>query len=271
MVILPLKNQIVHCFKCIYQQKNDIYNKNYDQRFYYNNPINIYNRINNNKLFNISNHNIDEEENYKDNFQQNNNKRKLQLGQGDILLQGRLGQYIKFGSKQNLCNLSNLKIGIDDENYFLIGNEITPQISTNVLDNYKQNYDSIDVLINSQNIIFNSSLYNILFSSNKDLILSANNNIDVISKFFKLQIENNININSNKTININSNKIIFNDGQQSMVNGNKLIQLLTQILDQISKITVITSMGLSSTPSNVLQFNMLKNKLNNCLNKKIFI
>ena len=271
MVILPLKNQIVHCYKLISQNSGSGYINNYDQKYYYVNPINMYNKINN-KLYNISNHNIDYNQNYEDLFDDSYLvERNLLIGQGDNFIQGRLGQFLQFTSKQLKCKNPIVKLGIDNNNYILIGNNILSQISSNINNSYLQNIDTQNFMCNVQKIILNSTIDDIIVSSNKDIVLSSNNAINISNKLLNLEIEEVLTINANKQILINSNKIIFNNGDQPIVNGNSLIQILSQILDQISRIIVITPVGNSSTPVNNLRFQMLKNKLNSCLNKNIFI
>lgn len=76
-------------------------------------------------------------------------------------------------------------------------------------------------------------------------------------------------ITSNKeNINITvAEKFNVNGGKEPMVLGQTLVDLLSEILDAIQKITVITPVGTSSVPVNIASFASAQQKLKNILSK----
>lgn len=76
-------------------------------------------------------------------------------------------------------------------------------------------------------------------------------------------------ITSNKeNINITvAEKFNVNGGKEPMVLGQTLVDLLSEILDAIQKITVITPVGTSSVPVNIASFASAQQKLKNTLSK----
>ena len=68
-------------------------------------------------------------------------------------------------------------------------------------------------------------------------------------------------------IQIKSKKINLGDGNEPMVLGDTLVDLLSQTIDAITAITVPTSSGASGTPINTPQFTAIKGKLKSMLSK----
>lgn len=62
--------------------------------------------------------------------------------------------------------------------------------------------------------------------------------------------------------------INHNDGGEPMVLGDTLKNILGELIDAITALTVVTPAGPSSTPSNAVQFTTVKQKLSNFLSQK---
>ena len=69
-------------------------------------------------------------------------------------------------------------------------------------------------------------------------------------------------------IDVVSNKINHNGGNEPMVLGNTLKESLSNLIDAILSMTMVTPTGASSTPMNAAQFIQIKSQLNNILSQK---
>ena len=69
-------------------------------------------------------------------------------------------------------------------------------------------------------------------------------------------------------IDVVSNKINHNGGNEPMVLGNTLKEFLSNLIDAILSMTMVTPTGASSTPMNAAQFIQIKSQLNNILSQK---
>lgn len=78
---------------------------------------------------------------------------------------------------------------------------------------------------------------------------------------YKDEFNNELNCKSG-LVEIKSKKINHNNGNEPMVLGNTLVKKLSEILDAISKLTVFTALGPSSTPINTPEFNAIKKLIN---------
>lgn len=65
-----------------------------------------------------------------------------------------------------------------------------------------------------------------------------------------------------------SDKINHNGGNEPMVLGNTLKESLSNLIDAILSMTMVTPTGASSTPMNAAQFIQIKSQLNNILSQK---
>lgn len=63
------------------------------------------------------------------------------------------------------------------------------------------------------------------------------------------------------------NKFDVGSGEEQMVLGNTLVSLLSELITQITKLTVVTHVGASGTPINAAAFTSIKNKLDTALSK----
>ena len=69
-------------------------------------------------------------------------------------------------------------------------------------------------------------------------------------------------------IDIKSEKIVHNEGDQAMVRGDDLVDLLKELIQAIKAITVPTSNGPSGTPLNTAKFSSIAAKATKILSKK---
>ena len=69
-------------------------------------------------------------------------------------------------------------------------------------------------------------------------------------------------------IDVVSDKINHNGGNEPMVLGNTLKESLSNLIDAILSMTMVTPTGASSTPMNAAQFIQIKSQLNNILSQK---
>lgn len=70
------------------------------------------------------------------------------------------------------------------------------------------------------------------------------------------------------SVEMSKDSVVLNDGKESMVLGDTLKDLLGELIDEISKMTVGTAVGPSTVPTNVPQFQAIKLKLEQFLSKK---
>ena len=114
--------------------------------------------------------------------------------------------------------------------------------------------------------------------SEKELIFSTSNEKGEIKNYLKIsngekyflnykdEKENEINI-VDEEINIKSKNIKHNEGEYSMVLGEKLIDVLKDLIGAITAITVTTPVGPSGTPINSAQFTSIKSDLDKIKSK----
>jgi hypothetical protein len=229
-------------------------------------------------------------------FKDNNSKIKsIQPKEGDILIQGRFGNVIKIGSINKFPNIK-LIVGQDDSvtndnniSHYLENinknkssiwissdedinlNPITKGKSYYVKSakNFPERFDKNQIIINSDRIIWNSKLNENMIFANKGIILNTNGYIAIdslddigISSLSNIEIESvNTNINSKK-VNIGKN------ADQSLVLGDRLVELLSELLDALIKETHLTGSGPSGPPQNITDYLRIKAKLKRILSTK---
>jgi len=257
-----------------------IKNSNYlNKELYYTKTISCNNSVNNNAFYNISAQ--DGGKPYVDlgnKFESDDRIHPLLQQEGDTTWEGRFGQSIRFGSNENV-KLPNIKIRVgQNKEYNDLETPIIPVKEDINLDNNSiwittdeivsldrackdtvgfngdepNLFDSNQIIINSDRIIFNSKVNEILAYSNTNIGLSANKNVI---------------INSKKTI-VNSKEVELGlDANEQLVLGNVLKSWLESLIDELSKTTVPTGTGPSGVPINVLGFVKLKTQLNTILSK----
>ena len=120
-------------------------------------------------------------------------------------------------------------------------------------------YDSRDVQVLESDINVIQSKKRTIISADEDVNISSNKNTHIQSK---------------SNIIIDSKKIFLGDkSTEPIVLGDKLIEALSQIIDEISNIKVICSPpGNSSSPiMNIAQVQLLKTKMRKILSKSIYV
>lgn len=269
VILYPVKHQIVQCIKHIYDSTQKIGKQFIPQRWYYLSTISIYNNVNSNIMYNIS-QSADQSNKKLGKYFNMSKVSKIIPGQGDLVIQGRMGNYVWFTSDKKQCKNKLTLIG-DNTSMISIGNNssILSQYNQKVKKFYEVNDNLQKIFIKSEQIVLKTNT-NLNIISNNNCLLNTNKHTYINSD--KLQITNNIfNIHSKQMIDINSKKISFNGGRQPAVLGLKLKNLIQLLIQQIKKITVSTSTGPSSPPLNSIQFDSLRLKLNDILSQYIQI
>jgi len=298
--------------------------------YYYPSSINILNRTNNNSVLGLSTLPVIQSseqkvESYKHNsFANSNTKRNhtasnIPLGdtfkdksyipmlapnEGDLILSGRFGNYIRFGNNPS-TNSPNIKISvfgnisktlteshITEEKYVAstkgINNSYIWLVSDEVIDlttaitgksiflkSYNKktsDYNKSQIVISSERIVLNSTLADLLLFSGGGIALNTNQVIAIdAGNDVNISSSTNFNIDANKT-NIISNKINLgstNDtsGLQPLVLGNELIKLLGDLIDEIVQITVANGAGKSGPPLNTTKLLSIKRNFRMLLSK----
>lgn len=198
------------------------------------------------------------------------------INEGDVALNGRFGNYIVLGGsktgkpyiKMSVIDKSEYKLVSEstsnDRGIWITNDEIKfsskcPKITEN--NNPPNEYTGNQIYIGSDRIILNSlkgdivgfSPKSIMFSCEKNFVISSNSDINIKSK----------------SISIDTNSIsLGKNADEPLVLGNKLIQVLQDLITQISSITVVTSTGPSSPPVNAGQISSISAKLSSVLSKK---
>lgn len=150
------------------------------------------------------------------------------------------------------------------------GSENTPS-KINVISNTNENSEinvtsSGKVKINAKNLIveaFKDAVFSLKRNSSRELLKIESNEtqLHLIDQF-----ENEITL-KNGEIDIVSKKINHNKGDEPMVLGNTLKGILSDLIDAILAMTMVSPSGQTSTPTNAIQFTEIKSKLNNILSK----
>ena len=256
---------------------------------YYDKIVNTSNSVNNNALTDISltkefknsgQYNPPSNLNLGNTFKQNIIY-PLKHKEGDIIYQGRSGNSIRMGSENGEGIYPNFKIrngqrvdinntnpisiieediNKDKSSIWITSNEaINLSIASKKMDSLVKppiNFDGEQIILNSDRIILNSKINEILAYSNKDILLSANEEFGVNSK--------------RTTIKSDNIYLGANTATEPIVLGHQLLILLYKILTQLAYLTVTTSAGVSSPPNNATEFTNIMKELNNILSRNNF-
>jgi len=299
----PLKNEIIYLINL---PSSDIYDNTGLSKSYYFTPLNVWNNINHNAIpENITGKELESKflGNY---FEEKEGIRSLKPYEGDILYEGRWGNSIRFSSTQPKTNnfWSSLdenqgdpilllrngqpdnpkgenwvyiseNINKDKSNIYLTSSQKIPiKISSKNYESYKESppegsdsYKRPQIILSSYRILINSKDDHILLSSNKSINLNSLTTINLDSK--------------NPTI-INSPEIYLGgkEAEEPIVLGNKGVELLEKILDEIISVsdelgrlislppgTPFVTLNVASTMANV-RLNQYKNQLKTILSKR---
>lgn len=228
----------------------------------------------------------------------------LAPNEGDFIISGRFGNYIRFGNNP-LTNSPNIKISvfsnisktltnshITEEKYVSstkgINNSYMWFTSDEVIDlntaitgksiflkSYNKktsDYNKSQIIVSSERIIFNATLSDLLFFSGGGIALNTNQLIAIdAGNDVNISSSTNFNVNSNK-INIVSNKINLGDvdgvgSLQPLVLGDELVKLLGDLIDEIVQITVANGAGKTGFPLNATKLLSLKRNFRTLLSK----
>lgn len=123
------------------------------------------------------------------------------------------------------------------------------------------------VKISAKNLIveaFKDAVFTLKKNDSKELLKIESNDIQL-----KItdQFDNEITLKDGE-IDVVSDKINHNGGNEPMVLGNTLKESLSNLIDAILSMTMVTPTGASSTPMNAAQFIQIKSQLNNILSQK---
>lgn len=135
----------------------------------------------------------------------------------------------------------------------------------------KSDGDSINIISNDKVSIEGKQLI-AYFTKNMSLIINDGEknllNINGNEKEFKIKDHwGNEAIFNEGNVKILTNKFDIGEGNQQMVLGNTLVEILEQLIDAIINLTVLTPHGKSGTPLNASTFSDIKNKLETILSK----
>jgi hypothetical protein len=144
--------------------------------------------------------------------------------------------------------------------------ETTPQSFKNYPNDLKGN----QILLNSDRLVFSAKTSEMIFYSKGNYGFISDGELSIDNKFgIKANVNDDINITTNnRDVNINSGNGNINLGNQnleSLVRGETLVQLLTELITAIEVMTVATPAGPSSPPINVASFSKVKGQLRTML------
>ena len=262
----------------------------------------------------ISRTNVDDStkyDGYGDYFKAQPKIHKLKLYEGDMLLESRFGQSIRFSGYNNpkkefsptiiIRNGENSVISQKDIN-FSIEEDISRDGSSIVLssnqnqlaflpgtiddkgktdfqtkpesfDGYPSKFIGDQILLNSGRIILSAKTAEMIFFSKKNYGFISDGAMSIDNKLgIDITVGDDINIMTNdRDINLitgNGSVFIGSKELEPMVKGQKLVDLLAELIDAITQQMYLTPSGPSASgPTNVAQFGSIKSKLNNILSK----
>jgi len=145
------------------------------------------------------------------------------------------------------------------------------ETSPNTFRDYPSELLGDQLLLNSGRVIISSKNAEMIFYSKKNYGFISDGWLSIDNKFgIEANVGDNINVTTNdKSINLNTGNGNINLGNQSLeslVRGETLVDLLTQLIDAISQQIYLTPAGPSSPgPTNVAVFNKIKSQLRTML------
>jgi hypothetical protein len=138
-------------------------------------------------------------------------------------------------------------------------------------ENYPNGLNGNQVLLSSGRIILSSrDAETMIFSKgNVGVVTDSNFSVDSAGGI-RLDIENGVDITTNGTdvnINTDSGRINLGNNQlESLVKGETLVSILSELIDEINKLQFLTPSGPSAIgPQNAPKFNSIKSKLDSML------
>ena len=136
--------------------------------------------------------------------------------------------------------------------------------------NYPNDLKGNQILLNSDRLIFSAKSSEMIFYSKGNYGFISDGELSIDNKFgIKMNVNDDINITTNdRNVNINSGNGNINLGNQSLeslVKGETLVQLMTELITAIEVMTVATPAGPSTPPVNLASFTKVKSQLRTML------
>lgn len=227
-----------------------------------------------------------------DTFVDNNKKVKPLLpNEGDVIIRGRFGNNIRLGNNPE-TNSPNIKISIGQASAVNSSEPLTHYVedinetptsiwatSDEIIDmkpitkgtsyylksakNPPTKFDKVQLIFNTDRIIWNAKKNEILMFSNKGIALNTHGYIALdCQDTVGITTLDKLNIAAKNGIFIDAPKIMLGkDAREPLVLGDKLVQILGELIDAILQQTHPTGSGPSGTPINAAAFKIIKNKL----------
>lgn len=234
-----------------------------------------------------------------DTFVDNNRKIKPLLpNEGDTILRGRFGNNIRLGNNPK-TNSPNMKISIgqspdvnssepltsyvEDINTTLTSIWSTTDETVEIKPITKGNsyylksaknppsvFDGVQLIFNTDRVIWNAKKNEVLIFANKGISLNTNGYIAIDSQdLVSITTLDRLNIITKNGMFVDSPKIsLGKDAKEPIVLGDKLVEILGELIDAILQETHPTGAGPSGTPVNAAAFKIIKNKLSRTILSK---
>lgn len=236
---------------------------------------------------------------YGDYFETDEFVHKLKLYEGDSYIESRFGQSIRFSGYNNPENELNPTITIrngenaesreNDESFtttedinkdgniiFLgSGEHLLPytlptENSRTSFRNYPSELKGNQIVLNSDRIVLSAKAAEMIFASKKDVGFITDGLFSIDStQGIDVTLDGDTNYTTNdRNVNINSGNGKINLGDtnlESLVKGETLVQLMTELIEAIEVMTVVTPAGTSTPPVNLASFSKVKSQLRTML------
>lgn len=143
----------------------------------------------------------------------------------------------------------------------------------NTFKSYPSKLIGDQILINSGRLIFSAKTAEMIFYSKKNYGFISDGGLSIDNRLgIDISVGDNINITTNdRNVNISSGNGKINLGSselEPLVLGNKLVDVLSQLIDTINQMQFLTPSGPSAVgPVNAATFNSIKSKLNDILSQ----
>ena len=246
-----------------------------------------------------SNKESTDNDNYGEYFIADLSVHKLKLYDGDSLIESRFGQSVRFSGYNNPENEYNPTITIrngengeskstpdgnttiedinKDGNIIFLGSgeyllpyTLPTDNSHQSFSNYPSELKGNQIVLNSDRIILSAKAAEMIFSAKKDVGFITDGLFSIDStKGIDVTLDGDTNYKTNdRNINLNTGNGKVNIGDanlESLVRGETLVNLMTELISAIEVMTHITPAGLSAPPLNVASFTKVKSSLKTML------
>lgn len=240
-----------------------------------------------------------ETDGYGDYFEFDEFVHKLKLYEGDSYIESRFGQSIRFSgynnpetelnptitirngenaeSRQKDASTTTIEDINKDGNIIFLGSGEYLLPYTLPTDNSHQSFSTYpselkgnQIVLNSDRIILSAKAAEMIFSAKKDVGFITDGLFSIDStKGIDVTLDGDTNYKTNdRNINLNTGNGKVNIGDtnlESLVRGETLVNLMTELISAIEVMTHITPAGLSAPPLNVASFTKVKSSLKTML------